>query len=109
MFFPPGRLVAQPQPDLCLAEAVIYVEISNGADRRVLLVLDDEPVLSPVATHVVPLKKRQKLSIVLRVRAVRVITPYFIIACPVEDVASVCPGGPPQVNSLAPHQRSVSV
>src|SRR5579864_1020573 len=59
---PPARLFAESQTHFGLARAIIDVEVSNGADRRVILILDDVPELPSIAPHVVPFKDGQKFG-----------------------------------------------
>src|SRR5579875_1234183 len=87
--FVPTPLFTQAQPYLNLAMTMVDVEIGDRADRVVLFVENYKPELSTIATNVVALKDRQELFQSVRVGAVRVIAPHFVVALPMEHLDSI--------------------
>src|SRR5712691_5215272 len=66
-----------------------------------LLVLDDEPELAPIAMDIIVLIIRQKLSHAMSIGAADIIAPNLVIALPIVDVLRIVHRWAPQVDALS--------
>src|SRR5579875_22795 len=97
----PARFIADAQAHLCLACARVNVEVSDRANGRLLLVLDDKPELLSIAVYVVALKDWQELFHRLRVGTMRIIAPDLVVALPMKDMIGVRHLGETQPDTFA--------